>query len=467
MEEKMVSTQSKNDSTAILTEFASDADYERLPPNVVDLSKRVLLDTIGVMLAAATLEKAVLPIIKLVKEGGGKEESTIIGFGGKVPCWNAAFANGALSHALDYSTSDSRGVAPGGATLPAALARAERIPHTSGKQLITAIAVGNEVLMRIGAAINRNPMEFGWVSPMLLGGFGAAVTAGKIAGLGPRQMIDAMGIALHQAGGTWEMAEDPASTFRAVRNCFVNETGVLAALLAQEGLSAAKDPLGGKYGLYRQYFQGEYDPSVLIKGLGTEYRFETISFKPYPSCRDTHTSIDAALSLAGQHDIVPEQVEEILLTVGPMGEKLFIPRAQRCRPQTSIEAKFSLPFTVATAIARRKVTLAEFTPSGLTDPEVLSLAGRVRYRIGKGSPGVDPGIVDIRLRNGRVLHEEVVNPPGGPQSPLSQEDLIEKFRDCANYSLKPLRASDVDSIITYIRDLEHQTNLSELMKWIS
>jgi 2-methylcitrate dehydratase PrpD len=80
---------------------------------------------------------------------------------------------------------------------------------------------------------------------------------------------------------------------------------------------------------------------------------------------------------------------------------------------------------------------------------------------------VDPGIVDIRLKNGRVLHEEVVNPPGGPQSPLSQEDLIEKFRDCANYSLKPLRASDVDSIIAYIRDLEHQTNLSELMKWIS
>jgi 2-methylcitrate dehydratase PrpD len=455
MEAKMVSTQSKNDSTAILTEFASDTDYERLPPNVVELSKRVLLDTMGVMLAATTLEKAVLPIIKLVKEGGGKEESTIIGFGGKVPCWNAAFANGALSHALDYSTTDSRGVAPGGATVPAALAMAERIPHTSGKQLITAIAVGNEVLMRIGAAINRNPMDFGWVSPMLLGVFGAAVTAGKLAGLGPKQMMDAMGIALHQAGGTWEMAED-----------FVNETGVLAALLAQEGLSAAKDPLGGKYGLYRQYFEGGYDPSVLTKGLGSEYRFENIGFKPYPSCRDTHTSIDAALRLARHHDIVPEQVEEIRLTVGPMGEKACLPLEQRRQPQTSIEAKFSLPFTVATAIARRKVTLVEFSPSGITDPEVLSLARRVSYRLGKGSPGVDPGIVDIRLKNGRVLHEEVVNPPGGPQSPLSQEDLIEKFRGCANYSLKPLRSSDVDAIIACVSDLEHQTNLSGLMNRI-
>lgn len=467
METKMSATKNKNDSTAILAEFASNTEYETLPPNVVALSKRVLLDTIGVMLGATTLEKAVLPVIELVKEGGGKEESTIIGFGGKVPCWNAAFANGALSHALDYSTSDSRGVAPGGVTVPAGLAMAERIPHTSGKQLITAIAVGNEVLMRICAAINRNPMEFGWVSPMLLGVFGAAVTAGKIAGLGPKQMMDAMGIALHQAGGTWEMAEDPASTFRAVRNCFVNKTGVLVALLAQGGLSAARDPLGGKHGLYHQYYQGGYDPSVLTKGLGSEYRFETISFKPYPSCRDTHTSIDAALRLARQHDIVPEQVEEIRLTVGPMGEKLCVPKEQRCLPQTSIEAKFSLPFTVGTAIARRKVTLAEFTPSGITDPEVLSLANRVSYRLGKGSPGVDPGIIDIRLKNGRVLHEEVVNPPGGPQSPLSQEDLIEKFRDCASYALKPLPSSDVDAIIAYIRDLENRRSLSDLIERIS
>lgn len=458
----MTTVQSHPDPVAVLSEFASDTDYERLPPNVVEVSKRVLLDTIGVMVAATTLEKAVLPIIQLVKDGGGREESTIIGFGGKVPCWNAAFVNGALSHALDYSTSDSRGVAPGGVTVPAALAMAERAPHTSGRQLLAAIAVGCEVLMRISGAITRNPMEFGWVSPMLLGVFGAAVAAGKIAGLGPRQMMDALGIALHQAGGTWEMAEDPASTFRAVRNCFVNKTGVLAALMAQGGLSAAKDPLEGKHGLYRQYFQGEYDPSVLTKGLGSEFRFETISFKPYPSCRDTHTSIDAALRLARKHDVVPAHVEEIRLTVGPMGEKLCIPREQRCRPGTSIEAKFSLPFTVAMAIARRKVTLVEFSPSGLTDPEILSLARRVSYQVGKGSPGVDPGIIDIRLKDGRVLHEEVVHPPGGPQSPLSQEDLLEKFRDCARYSLKPLRTSDVEAIIAFVRDLEHQTDLSDL-----
>jgi len=464
----MVEADSRNDSTMMMAEFASQATYESLPPNAVEMSKRVLLDTIGVMLAATTLEKkAVLPIIKLVQEGGGKEESTILAFGGKVPCWNAAFANGALSHALDYSATDSRGTAPGGSNVPAALAMAERIPHTSGKQLITAIAVGNEVVMRIGAAINRNPMGFGWLSTMLLGAFGATVSAGKLAGLGPKQMMDAMGNALHQAGGTWEMAEDPDGTFRAIRNSFVNKTGVLSALLAQEGISGAKDPLGGKFGLYRQYFNAEYDPCVLIKGLGTEFLFAAVNFKPYPSCRDTHTAIDAVLRLAKQYDIVPEQIENIELTVGPMGEKLFNPKELRYLPNSAIEAKYSLPFTVAAAIARRKVSLAEFTPPGITDSEVLSLASRVNYRLGNGSPGVDPGIVDIRLKDGRVLHEEVVHPPGGPQSPLSQKDLIEKFKSCAGYSLKPLAGSAVEEIITYILDLEHQTDLSKLFERLS
>lgn len=463
----MTIPQGKNDCTSVLSQFAVDTEYERLPLNVVELSKMVVMDTIGVMLAATTLEKAVLPVIKLVKEGGGKEESTIIGFGGKVPCWMAAFANGALSHALDYSSSDNRGLAPGGVIVPSALAMAERIPKTSGKQLITAIVVGNEVLMRIGGAITRNPMHFGWVSPMLLGVFGATVAASKIAGLDNKQMADAVGIALHQAAGTWEMAEDPSSTFRAVRNCFVNKAGVLAALMAQEGISAAKSPLEGKNGLYHQYFQGLYDPSVLISGLGSEFRCVKISFKPYPSCRDTHTSIDAALKLVKEYDIVPEEVEEIQLTVGPMGEKACLPRDQRCQPQTSIEAKFSLPFTVATAIARRRVALTDFSHSNIKDPVVMDLARKVSYRVRQGTSGLDPGIIDIKLKGGRTLHEEVKTPSGSPESPMSQEDLVEKFRDCANYSLKRLRSSDADKIIAYIRDLEHQTNLSELTQLIS
>ena len=463
----MVATRAGGNPTAILTEFAGEIDYSQLPENVVELSKKVLLDTIGVMLAATTLEKDVLPLINIVKTAGGKAESSILGFGQKVPAMMAAFANGALSHALDYSSSDNRGVAPGGVTIPTALAMAEKIPGTTGKQLITAIAVGNEVLMRIGRAITKNPMHYGWVSPMLLGGFGAAVTAAKLAKLGSKQIMDAIGIALHQAGGTWEMAEGHESSFRAIRNSFVSKTGILAAQLAQEGISAAKDPLCGTHGLYNQYFRGEFNASALIDGLGKVYQFENISFKPYPSCRDTHTSIEAALRLVNAHDITPEQVEKILLTVGPMGEKVCLPKDHKCRPRNSIEAKFSLPFTVATAIVHRRVALIDFTDSGLNDPTVLDLAHRVNYQLNPGSAGLDPGIIDVYLKNGQILHSEVDTPPGSPQSPMSKNDLIEKFKDCMTYSQKTLTGSEVDAIIAMIGELEHQQDLSRLINYIS
>jgi 2-methylcitrate dehydratase PrpD len=463
----MALSRRNSDAAFILSKFVSDTGYDALPFQVVEYSKMVLLDTIGVMLAATTLEEAVVPLIDLVKEAGGRPESAIVGFGGKVPCWMAAFANGALSHALDYSASDDRSVAPGGVTVPSALAMAERIPGITGKQLITALAVGNEVVMRIGDAITRNPMDFGWVSPMLLGVFGSAVAAGKIAGLNSKQMGDAMGIALHQAGGTWEMAEDPTSTFRAIRNSFVNKAGVLATLMAQKGISAAKSPLEGKNGLYHQYFQGHYNPSILLDGLGTEFRCGNISFKPYPSCRATHTYIDAALKLVKKYDILPEKVEEVQLTVGPMGEKQCFPLEQRSQPQTSIEAKFSLPFTVAVAIVRGKVTLVDFTSSKVKDPMIVNLARRVKCQVQQGSSGLDPGIVDIKLKDGQVFHEEVNAPYGNPKNPMSREDLIEKFKDCANYSVKPLKRSDMDAIIEYVTNLEHPTNLLELVKLIT
>ena len=463
----MSASRNTQDAGFTLASFASDIKYDTLPQAVIEHSKMILLDTIGVMLGATTLEKTGEAVVTLVKEGGGRAESTIIGFGGKVPCWMAAFANGTLSHALDYTSSDDHSVAPGGVTVPCALAMAERIPGTNGKQLIKAIGVGNEVLMRIGGAITRNPMGFGWVSPMLLGVFGSAIAAGSIAGLNDKEMADAIGIALHQAAGTWEMAEDPASTFRAIRNSFVNKTGVLAALMAQNGISAAKSPLEGKHGLYHQYFQGHYDRSLLLDGLGNEFRCLNISFKPYPSCRATHTFIDATLKLVQQYNLAPEDISEVRLTVGDMGSKLCFPREQKIQPQTSIEAKFSLPYTVAMTIARRKVTLTDFTSSAIRDPQILNIAQRVHCQAREFSAPLDPGIVEVTVKDGRVFHEEVETPYGSPKNPISRQDLIEKFRDCANYSVKPLGRSDIDATIAYIDNLEQETDLSKLMRLIS
>jgi len=456
-----------DDACFILTEFANNLAYSNIPKSIINQSKMILLDTIGVMLGATTLEDSVIPLIKLVKKGGGKKESSIIGFGGKYPCWMAAFANGALSHALDYTTSDDYSVAPGGVTVPSALAMAERNPNTTGKQLIMAITVANEILTRIGGAINKNPMGFGWVSPMLLGVFGSAVAAGYIIGLNKKQLSNAVGIALHQASGTWEMAEDPTSTFRSIRNSFVNKAGVLSALLAQADIAAANCPLEGKNGLFHQYYGGNYNRNFLIDGLGSKYQCGNISFKPYPSCRVTHSFIDATLNIVKMHNLLPEDITKIKIVVGEMGSRLCFPISQRRQPKTSIEAKFSIPFTIAVSIVRRKIRLIDFTTSMISDPQVLKIARLITCKTTGTSAPIDPGIVEIIDKNGRVFRNEVYAPSGSPKNPISKKELIKKFNDCITYSKNHIDKIDAENIIAFIDNLENEQCLSKLFSMIS
>lgn len=455
------------DAAVALAEFASDTTYEDLPDSVIETCKLVLLDTLGVMIAASTLEPVTRDVVSIVKEGEGRQESSIIAFGGKVPCWMAAFANGALSHALDYTSNDDRGTSPGGVNVPTTLAMAERTPGIGGKQMITALAVSSEVLMRISRAVTKGPMEFGWLSTMLLGIFGATTAASKILGLNGGQIVDAIGIGLHRAGGTWEMVEGPSATFRAIRYSYVAMDGVLAALLAQKGVSAGSSPLEGKNGLYRQYFQGDYDRTCLVDGLGSKFECASMSYKPYPSCRQTHSFIDATLKLVQQYDIAPEDVSEIRLIADAKQGRLCFPVQERSQPQTSMGAKVSLPFTLALAVAGRKVALLDFTDSRLKDPVVLDLAQRVVSHVRESSARPEPEFVQIRTKGGQTLEAQLGVPYGNPENPISKDDLIRKFEDCAAFSAKPLTKSSVEFVIDYVTRLECQGEVSELVRYIS
>ncbi|MDO8472839.1 MAG: MmgE/PrpD family protein [Dehalococcoidia bacterium] len=455
------------DAANALAEFASDTTYEDLPDSVIETCKLVLLDTLGVMIGASTLEPVTGDVVDIVKAGGGKEESSIIAFGGKVPCWMAGFANGAMSHALDYTSNDDRGTSPGGVNVPAVLAMAERASGVDGKQVITALAVSSEVLMRISRAVTGNPMEYGWLSTMQLGIFGATTAACKIMGLNGTQIVDAIGIGLHRAAGTWEMVEGPTATFRAIRYSYVVMDGILAALLAQKGVSAGSSPLEGKNGLYQQYFQGRYDRTFLVDGLGSKFECADMSYKPYPSCRQTHSFIGATLKLVQQHDIAPEDVSEIRLMADPKQARLCFPVEERSQPQTSMGAKISLPFTVALAIAHRKVELPDFTDSRLKDPLVLDLAHRVVSHVRESSASPEPEVVQILTKQGQTLEAELTLPYGSPENPMSKDDLIRKFEDCAAFSAKMLPKSAVQFVTNYVTSLEDQGEVSELVRCIS
>jgi len=441
--------------------------YEDLPRETVEVTKKSILDTLGVMLAASGLGEGCREMVSLVKEAGGREESTILAFGGKVPCWQAAFANGTMTHPLDYDdTHDGAAVHPTAATLPAALAVAERRGGVGGREFIAAIALGNDLVCRLGLAVTKGLAEHGWLPPQLFGVFGAALAAGKLLGLDEEGMVSALGLALSQAAGSAQVAFDPDCHVRAIRDAFTAKSGVLAALLAQRGILGCRNSLEGKAGLFPLYFKGDYNPEPLTSELGERFEGTYVSFKPYPSCRVTHPFLDAVLGLVKEHAIAPDEIAEVALRVGELGRALCLPEERRRRPSLSIEAKFSLPYSVAAALVRGKVTLNDFTPQALEDGEVLELARKVTWTFDPGMTrrGIEPAEVTIIHKSGARYSKRVEFAYGHPNNPISMEDIVAKFKDCASYSVKPLSSEAVEETVRMVTHLEEVADVAELAR---
>jgi len=439
--------------------------YEDLPPEVVETTKMSILDTLGVIVAASGTVPGVAEMVELAKETGGREESTIVGFGGRVPAMMAAFANAAMGHAIDYD--DLHHVAmvhPSSPAVTAGFAIAERVGGVSGRDFIAAVALGNDLACRVGMAV---PLKGTWHPTTVFAVFGAAATSGKLLGLDQEQMVDTLGIAFCHAAGTMELREGVGSNLGGMRDAFPAKGGVLSALMAQKGIAGVKNTFEGRSGLFPVYFNGEYDRDVIISELGKKFEGAYVGFKPWPSCGTTHIYIDATLQIVSEHDILPEDIEEITATVGDFAEKLFVPLEGRRRPATTLDAKYSIPFTVATAAVRRQVLIKDFLPEGLKDPAALEMAQKVVPRYDpafttvKGRP---PGEIELRTKQGKVYKKRLEVPYGHHTNPLSRRDIVKKFKDCAQYALKPLSAKDIDRVIELTGRMEALDDAGEVIR---
>jgi 2-methylcitrate dehydratase PrpD len=474
------------DSSNILAEYIVKTKFEYLPAEVIDVTKKSVLDGTGIALAATTLgEQGVKEIVEMMTDSAqGKGESTIIGFGYKVPAWIAAFANGCLTHQLDYEdTYDPRYLHPSGAILPAAWAIAERKGNVSGKDFITAFAVACDVMIRLSLPPTRGLLEYNFFMPPTFGKYGAVIAAGKLLGLDKQQMVNAFGLVLHQASVSPEIAYSPGSSVRAIRDAFTNQAGVLSALLAQRGITGCQNNLDGKYGLYNICWHGDSDPAQLTADLGKRFENTGVSFKPWPCCRGCQVFVDATIRLVTENDIKPENVKEIKIVAGESMEYVES-QTKEGPPKTSIDAKINLPFLVGKSIAHRDVSLEDFTTEGRQDPIALELARLVQYRMDNKyeAPGVEGGAMEIETKNGQKYFTETafvgaacsINEAGelacditDPTLTVTQEDLVKKFRDCARYSVNPMSAEKLDTLIHMLENLEEVRNMNEVMKLLA
>jgi 2-methylcitrate dehydratase PrpD len=450
--------------TAPLTELLAGVGYDTLPPAARHAAKRVLLDATGVMLGASGMAPETSAFLGLV-QAMGQGPCAVLGTDVSAVPPMAALANGAMAHALDYE--DAFDLAPGhpnASLVPALLALAQWQGGVDGRRFIAALIAGCELSCRMGLALERKMEVGGWYPPPILAGYGAALGAAHLLGLTPRQMADALSLTLCQVTMPGEIKHSARTVIRAVREAFPAQAAVQNALLAQQGLAGFEEPLEGASGFYALYAGGQFDPEVLLAPLEGSRWIEHLTFKPWPSCRGTHPFIEMALDLRERHAFDAAEVVGVRVGVGPMQRMLVEPVDRKRAPATAIDAKFSVPFCVATVLAGRAIDLDSFSGERLRDPQVRALASKVEFEQPAGAEQWrgDAGTLVVDFADGRRLEASLAQARGAPANPLSDCELTDKFVDCATRAARPMEAARARAMAGQILSLEECPDVGRL-----
>ncbi|NIS60388.1 MAG: MmgE/PrpD family protein [Proteobacteria bacterium] len=451
------------------SEFVFELRYEVLPAEALRIGKRCILDGLGLILAGSSQECSQI-VRKYCKDMASATESTIFGKDPvKVSAALAALVNGTAGHAMDWDDTQVS-VAPDRMygllthpTIPpltACLAVSERLGHVSGKMFLTAFLAGFEVECKIAEAISPDHYKKGFHTSGTIGTFGAAIAAAKLLNLDTNQLRHAIGIAASMGAGiraNFGTMTKPLHVGRAAHN------GVTAATLAASGFEANMDALDGPWGFFQVLGRG-FDPEKIAGCFGNPHTIVDpgVSIKPYPCGVLTHPSMDAMLAVVVENDLKPDDIENVVLYAGT---NILNPIRYQVASD-ELEAKFCMPFLLCAIAISRKAGAREFTPEFVNSPHVQALMRRIRTEF-------DPAIeakgwdkirsrVEITLKDGRkFVREADERYRGGPDYPLSEEELRAKFTDCTDELLKP---ETREHIFKTIATLEH---LDEVEKLIS
>jgi len=451
------------DPAFTLAAHVCQTTFAALPATAVRASKRDILDTLGAALGGS-VAPGVAELTRVIKHWGGREESSVWLLGGRVPAPQAALVNATMGHALDFDdTFDRAGnIHPGISTLAASLAVAEWCGGTSGRDCVLAVTLGLDVACRVALAAT---VDRGWHRTAAMGIFGATAAAGKLLGLSVEQMVHAFGIALSYAAGNRQCIVDGALTKR-LQAGQAASSGVFAAVLAREGFTGAQHVFAGRYGFFPMYQPEGYDLQELTNGLGSLFRGEEISFKPYPCGRRAHATVDVALALYQQLDLATahegQGIAEVIVTTDAQTyREQFATGTTKRRPAHVVEAQFSTPFLVAAALALGKVGIGEV--AAVDDPRILALAARLQ---GAARDNAPEGWAQITVRrtDGRTATLEATSPSGSPELPLSDAQLHAKFRDCAAHAVRPISAEVVERAIQLVYHVDEIADAVELVQ---
>lgn len=446
------------DATAEFARFIAGTRFEDIPADAIAATKRSVFDTIGVMLAGSGPHGTARRIVGMLERWGGAPESTVIGHAARLPAPHAAFANGAMAHQYDFDDTHDEAVAhPTANSLSAGLAVAEALGDCSGRELLRAIVLANDVSCRLGLAVKGSLYEYAWTRPPVIGIYGATSAAAALLKLEPQEIESAFGLTLHQTGNTLECLYATGSEVRGLRDGFSSRSGVTAAYMAQAGVRGDRSALEGRFGLFNAFFRGEYRREALVEQLGRRFEAARISIKPWPSARETHAALQAVLDLKAMHKLDADAVREVRLHVGRTNLEFCEPAAARRRPAGRMDALSSLPFAVAVALRHGNVPLSAYTDAAIADPVVLALADRVTWQVDEARSGdgtIEGATVEIETTAGAKHRHSVRHGTGHPDHPLTDEVVLRKFEGCGAMAHRPPSASAAEALWQAVQSLE-------------
>ena len=461
------------DASFAFARFAATTRYEDLPAEVVEMTKKQILDITGVTMGGSS-KPGIRELAELMSDWGGKQESTLFCFGGKVPVPVAAQVNASMGHALDYDDTGAGPTHPSVVIVPTCLVMGERQGNFSGKDLIAAVAVGTEIMCRMGQAFRLGHLDMpsgghpgaGWHLTTLYGYIAAAAVAGRILGLTEEQLRNAMGIAYHQCSGNGQCVTEGALTKR-MGPGFSAKGGITAAFMAQKGITGAVQCLEGEVGLYPLYHQGKYNSAALTEDLGRTFLSLGITVKPYPCCKGTHAFANAATELATVHKVDTSRIKEITLYCGNANSVLIAPLKKRTRPETAVDTQFSIPWAVTAILTRKRASVGDFSDAAIADPQLLDLAAKIKVvelPEMAGTEDVPPARIAVTMDDGRTITVENRLESGPVQKALPFSVYETKFRDCISYALKPFSDQEIDTLVDRIINIDQMDNIQALIK---
>lgn len=441
--------------------FALELEYDKIPPEALKEAKRFLLDSVGCAFSALN-NKDTQAAYEYIQDLGGRKQATVIGWGEKANLPQATLINSLLIRALDYNDIYwEQDPSHPSDIIPAVLSTGEFMKK-NGKEVLVGIIIAYELEMRLCLAAFPGVREIGWHHATLTQ-LVSPVAAGRMLGLNEEEIVAAIGISGSSHFTLGGVVAGHLTNMKNAADPFAVESGVRAALLASKGYTGPVEVFEGKEGLFEVLDKVKWDKDILTKGLGDNFLINQCGYKAFPTEALTHQPITAALEVMQENSIDPKEVKEVLVETTTRGANI-LSDPSKYKPTTKETADHSLPYCIAVAVAKGNVLPSDFEEDALRDPLVWSLLDKIKVlanpEIDALFPKVKRAIVTIKTSHGEFKKQEDFA-EGQPERPLSEKELISKFKANSEKKISPSRMED---IIKATQELENIDEIGEYMK---